>query len=230
MLRAVRSRFVASVFLLRISFTPFANQVKCYSWFLVISESMATKFTLENGALIKAIFAETYQRAPFMRGALVEVFVVFILTRACTIIELGDTLRVIVVEYSWDTWSLMLLFRSPRYVGLSLQDRIIASVTYHVKIRSVRSFAHFICPVFDRRLASALILIFCSSVFDISSFFLLEWNFGFSSLEIRSTFLLGVIMSLPRAFGPRYAALGNLARAPNRLFLNLWRSLAFSIH
>ena len=30
---------------------------------------------------------------------LIEVFVVFILTRACAVIELGDALGVIVVEY-----------------------------------------------------------------------------------------------------------------------------------
>ena len=34
-----------------------------------------------------------------MGGDLVEVFVVFILTRACAVIELGDALGVIVVEY-----------------------------------------------------------------------------------------------------------------------------------
>ena len=162
-------------------FAPFANQFERKFRFLIISKSMATELTFKSSPFVETIFGETYQRAPTMLGDFVKVFVVLILTRACTIIELGDTLRVVVIEYGWDAG--VLFTSSPRNIGLSVFKRIITCVANHIEFRSIWRFILFICKVFGCWLAFALILIFWTNVLNVPCFILQEWNFGFSRLE-----------------------------------------------
>ena len=222
MSRTIGRRFVGP--LLRLHFTPFANQVKCYPRFLVISESVPAKLAFENCSFVEALFGETYQRAPGVFGHLVEILVILILTRACTVVELGDARWVVVVKYGRDAWSLGVPFGSPGYVGLSHQDRIIARVINHIEIRPTWGFCIIFRPVFHRRLASTIILVFCAAFLEIARFILQEWNFGFSRPEILRASLR--IVALPRAFGPWLTTLRKLAGGPHRASVHLPRTLA----
>lgn len=162
---------------------------------------------------------------------LVKVFIVFILTRARTIIELRHSFRIIVVEHSRYARISVSVLGLPWHTRLAtILNRRVTGLANYIKIGSIGRFTLMICPLFCRGLASPLVLVFSSRVLDQACAILMERYLGLSlRLEDEITFLDRCHMALPRTFGPWVTALRNLAWGSHALFLNFLRALTVFI-